>query len=333
MNHLLDQLGTFTIMRKQMINNGEEVIPGGLYNLYKGDLWYRHFFKYYNGGTFTDVNKLKAYAKTKIRTHQKDIEREMKQLGFEDPNNLYAHLKIKSNYINDKEDLLGKATKIADNARMGASNLFDISMPGLQVKISDGATRLDAAAGVLYLKFPEGGYPITDLEYDIIKWVAGHYLLAQLETPAAKLSELVNTMGFEAAWAMYVTGHGKRFQLYRAPINRLGYAMRKKYAAVVSRIDVGIHLDGWDEQQALAFWEENLPWLDNGKEMIARITRQPAYHSVAPWNSFQIENKRINAPLTMGTKIKPAAYYEMLLKHGVIPLQIIVEKLEKAVKE
>jgi uncharacterized protein (DUF885 family) len=160
--------------------------------------------------------------------------------------------------------------------------------------------------------------------------VPGHIFQISLARAQQGLPEFRRFYGNSAyleGWALYAESLGGELGLYRDPYNRFGGLASERFRAVRLVVDTGIHQMGWTREQAIAYFKEHAP-----TESLAEVDRYiswPAQALSYKMGQLEIMKLRKAAEQKLGAKFDIRDFHDMVLRDGVLPLELLDEQGQK----
>lgn len=135
-------------------------------------------------------------------------------------------------------------------------------------------------------------------------------------------------IGFLEGWGAYAEDLGLEMGLYKDKTMLLGKLEWQLIRAVRMVLDVRIHRDGWDKQQAMTYWRQVLPTnMDIAEREIARITQWPGQVTSYMVGSHAIKKIRQQSKQRSPQTFNVSAFHERLLRCGPVPLNVLSDYL------
>lgn len=152
----------------------------------------------------------------------------------------------------------------------------------------------DSANNTFYYHFTEKKLAANSLDWLYLhEAVPGHHMqahIAQIE-PLCPVSNYMSApMVTIEGWGAYVETLGKPLGLFNQP-SSLTYALQwRVLRALRVMIDIGIHFEGWTDEEALNLWRNYLPdQMDVANREVARIKRWPVQVITYVYGKYLIE--------------------------------------------
>ena len=129
---------------------------------------------------------------------------------------------------------------------------------------------------------------------------------------------------FAEGWSAYVEEFGAELGLYRQPSDELGAVEWDLVRSIRVVLDVGINYEGWTEQQAHAYWREQLPMLPQlADREITRVRDWPVQAITYKYGSAVIRQLRSAEQARLGNNFDIKAFHHTLLRNGALPLAVL----------
>jgi len=159
-----------------------------------------------------------------------------------------------------------------------------------------------------------------------------HYQLAvQQELGGGRMfRNLFFLTGFGEGWAMYAQGLGEELGWLPDIYSRIAEVNSQLFRAVRVVLDTGIHLKGWNRQQALAYMEDNLGWA--AETEIDRYIVWPGQACSYNLGKVYIRDLREKARKKMGSRFDLKKFHTVVVESGSVPLEILKDKVDAYTK-
>lgn len=156
-----------------------------------------------------------------------------------------------------------------------------------------------------------------------------HYQLGRTTQPRPYgIDHDENFIGFLEGWGAYAEDLGLEMGLYSDKTMLLGKLEWQLIRAVRMVLDVRIHRDGWDKQQAMTYWRQVLPTsMDIAEREIERISQWPGQVTSYMVGSNAIKKLRQQIKRRSPQTFNVLTFHERLLKHGALPLNVLSDSL------
>jgi uncharacterized protein (DUF885 family) len=160
--------------------------------------------------------------------------------------------------------------------------------------------------------------------------VPGHIFQTSLARSQQGLPEFRRFYGNSAyleGWALYAESLGAQLGMYGDPYSRFGRLASERFRAVRLVVDTGIHELGWTREQAVDYFQKHAP-----QESLAEVDRYiswPAQALAYKLGQLEILKLRKDAEQKLGTKFDIRDFHDVMLRDGVLPLELLDEQGEK----
>jgi uncharacterized protein (DUF885 family) len=160
--------------------------------------------------------------------------------------------------------------------------------------------------------------------------VPGHVFQISLARSQQGLPEFRRFYGNSAyleGWALYAESLGSQLGMYRDPYSRFGRLASERFRAVRLVVDTGIHEMGWTREQAVEYFQAHAP-----QESLAEVDRYiswPAQALAYKMGQLEILKLRKDAEQKLGTKFDIRDFHDVILRDGVLPLELLDEQGER----
>jgi len=160
--------------------------------------------------------------------------------------------------------------------------------------------------------------------------VPGHIFQTSLARSEQGLPEFRRFYGNSAyleGWALYAESLGGQLGIYKDPYSRFGRLASERFRAVRLVVDTGIHQMGWTREQAIEYFKLHAP-----TESVAEVDRYISWPGQAlsyKMGQLEIVRLRKEAEQKLGTKFDIREFHDVVLRDGVLPLEILEEQGEK----
>jgi uncharacterized protein (DUF885 family) len=131
-------------------------------------------------------------------------------------------------------------------------------------------------------------------------------------------------------WALYAESLGSQVGVLTDPASHFGQLASERFRAVRLVVDTGLHAMGWTREQAIEYFKKNAP-----DESLAEVDRYIAWPSQAlsyKMGQLKIRELRTEAEKKLGAKFDIREFHEMVLRDGVLPLELLQQQVEEALR-
>jgi uncharacterized protein (DUF885 family) len=157
--------------------------------------------------------------------------------------------------------------------------------------------------------------------------VPGHHNQIALNQELALSEFRKNGVGFTAfveGWGLYAESLGIDMGLYDTPAKNMGRLSYEMWRACRLVVDTGIHAKGWSKEQAIAFMKDNTALSDaNIEAEVNRYISWPGQALAYKLGELKIKELRAFAAKELGAKFDLAAFHDVLLGQGAVPLDML----------
>jgi uncharacterized protein (DUF885 family) len=160
--------------------------------------------------------------------------------------------------------------------------------------------------------------------------VPGHIFQISLARAQQGLPEFRRFYGNSAyleGWALYAESLGAELGVYHDPYSRFGGLASERFRAVRLVVDTGIHQMGWTREQAVEYFKLHAP-----TESLAEVDRYISWPGQAlayKMGQLEIAKLRQRAEQNLGAKFDIRDFHDVVLRDGVLPLELLDEQGEK----
>jgi len=175
--------------------------------------------------------------------------------------------------------------------------------------------------------------PEKQVKYDktslvLHEGVPGHHLQISLALERTDLPDFRKVFGFQNSayiegWALYAESLGEEIGIYSDPYSRFGRLASERFRAVRLVVDTGLHTKNWTREQARQYFHEHAP-----SESLAEIDRyvaMPAQALAYKIGQLKIRELRAMAEQRLGAKFDVREFHDLVLRNGVVPLEVLEE--------
>jgi uncharacterized protein (DUF885 family) len=166
--------------------------------------------------------------------------------------------------------------------------------------------------------------------------VPGHHnqIALNQELPLSEFRK--NGVGFTAfveGWGLYSESLGIDMGLYDTPAKNMGRLSYEMWRACRLVVDTGIHAKGWTKEQAIAFMKDNTALSQaNIEAEVNRYISWPGQALAYKLGELKIKELRSFAAKELGTKFDLAAFHDIVLGQGAVPLDVLEVQVKDWVK-
>jgi uncharacterized protein (DUF885 family) len=162
--------------------------------------------------------------------------------------------------------------------------------------------------------------------------IPGHHYQISLQQENQALPKFRRFLWYGAygeGWALYSETLGKQLGLYTNPYQYFGHLSDAMHRAIRLVVDVGLHAKGMSREEAIQYMlaHESTSERDATAE-IERYMAIPGQALSYKIGQLTISAERAKYEQQMGNRFNIASFHDAVLSDGVLPLDILKEKLE-----
>jgi uncharacterized protein (DUF885 family) len=332
-------------LEKNWVRNGRLIPSGGLYKLENSRNWYRFFIQKFTGLALDPENLMK-FGKEEVEKVKKEINRLQSELGFSNTIKMYDHLHSDQFYITDKSEIIAQFTQTDSIIRANLIHFIGnipvdpiyplewpdanaYTPPGMYLNSSQNAYGKD----VFLYNFYGKKYNRRCIDWIFIhEGIPGHHLQAAFreQSKPDSVQSIFTYPGNFEGWACYVEYEGKALGVFTDKYKELGKWEWDLIRSARVVMEVGIHHYGWDKQQALDYWKENIYGQDEIAEReITRITNWPGQALAYKVGASTIMDLKNETKQLYGSKYDEVKFHQCYLSFGMRPLELIRNNFQK----
>lgn len=242
-----------------------------------------------------------------------------------------------------RERILADYQSILDEVDAGIGDLFDVR-PSVGVQVRRVPEFRQATAPGAYYDAPpfDGSRPGTfwvnlrsveeiprfgmrTLAYH--EGIPGHHFqvgIAQELQGVAFFRRVIPFTAYAEGWALYAERLAAEHGFEEDPYDRLGYLTGQIFRAVRLVVDTGIHAERWTREEAIDYMlaQTGMPRTDVVAE-IERYIVDPGQACAYKVGQLKILELRERARESLGDRFDLAAFHDVVLTHGAVPLSIL----------
>jgi uncharacterized protein (DUF885 family) len=177
---------------------------------------------------------------------------------------------------------------------------------------------------------PEKQYKYDKESLVLHEAVPGHIFqtsLARSQQGLPEFRRFYENSAYLEGWALYSESLGAQLGVYRDPYSRFGRLASERFRAVRLVVDTGIHEMGWTRAQAVEYFQTHAP-----QESLAEVDRYiswPAQALAYKMGQLEILKLRKEAEQKLGSKFDIRDFHDVILRDGVLPLELLEEQGQK----
>jgi uncharacterized protein (DUF885 family) len=152
-----------------------------------------------------------------------------------------------------------------------------------------------------------------------------HQIALQQELPLSDFRKYgAFFTAFTEGWGLYSESLGEEMGLYDTPDKKMGQLSYQMWRACRLVVDTGIHATGWSKQQAIAFMTDNSALsAANIEAEVNRYISWPGQALAYKLGELRIRELRAMATNELGAKFDLAAFHDVVLGQGSVPLDVL----------
>ncbi|BFM08006.1 DUF885 domain-containing protein [Halioxenophilus aromaticivorans] len=325
----------------------------GVWRLPDGEAYYDYLLKFY---TTTDLNaeQIHQLGLDNVARIHGEMRSIMEQVGFEGDLQAFFEFMREDEqfyYPNTqvgRDQYLSEAVSAIDTMRANLTGYFGIRPQApLQVKRVE-AFREKSAGKAFYQRPPPDGsrpgiyyvnlydmksmptYQMEALAYH--EGVPGHHLQLAINAELAGVSDYQKNVRFTAyteGWGLYSEYLGKEMGFYRDPYSDFGRLAMELWRACRLVVDSGIHSKQWSRREAIDYLTKNTPNpVRDAEKAIERYIVYPGQATAYLVGKIKILELRTRAQEALGEAFDMAAYHDLVLEDGPMPLSMLETKVD-----
>jgi uncharacterized protein (DUF885 family) len=138
---------------------------------------------------------------------------------------------------------------------------------------------------------------------------------------------------FVEGWGLYSERLGIEMGLYDTPAKDMGRLSYEMWRACRLVVDTGIHSKGWSKAQAIAFMTDNTALsAANIEAEVNRYIAWPGQALAYKLGELKIRELRARAAAALGDKFDLAAFHDVVLGQGAVPLDVLEAQVDAWIK-
>ncbi len=167
--------------------------------------------------------------------------------------------------------------------------------------------------------------------------IPGHHFQIALAIELRNLPKMRRYNYYTAyteGWGLYTERLAKDMGGYTNDYSELGRLSMEMTRACRLVVDTGIHAKKWTREQAIAFFNENLPLApDAQKEQIERYIIWPGQATAYMIGMLKILDLRSQAQTALGEKFDYRDFHDVVLQNGALPLDVLENNVKTYIAE
>lgn len=187
----------------------------------------------------------------------------------------------------------------------------------------------------LYLMSAMPTYQMEALAYH--EGIPGHHMQIAIAQELEGLPEFRKSARFTAyteGWGLYSEFLPKELGFYEDPYSDFGRLAMELWRAARLVVDTGLHDKKWTREEATQYLIDNTPNPESDCiKAIDRYIVMPGQATAYKIGMLKILDLRERAKTALGDKFTLAAYHDIVLRDGPVPLAILEEKVDAWIAE
>jgi uncharacterized protein (DUF885 family) len=288
-----------------------------------------------------DIHKIGLSEVARIRAEMSDV---AKKAGYPSREAFIQHLRTDPKYFaKTPEELMEKVARTAKTIDGKMPGLFH-KLPRLPYGIKEIPAETAEGTTTAYYNpgSPDigisGTYYVNTSKLDqrpiweipalsLHEAVPGHHnqISLQQELPLSDFRKYgANFTAFVEGWGLYSERLGIEMGLYDTPAKDMGRLSYEMWRACRLVVDTGIHSKGWSKAQAIAYMKDNTALTDGNIEAeVNRYISWPGQALAYKLGELKIRELREFAEKELGKKFDLAAFHDVILGQGAVPLDVL----------
>ena len=336
-----------TFLETDYIPNANSSIA--LSDMSNGSNWYRHRAKRFTTSNLTP-KQIHALGLREVKRIRKQMDKVIAESGFEGSFEQFtAFLRTDPQfYMTSAESLLAGYRDIAKRADPELAKMFGklprmpygvIPIPDYAAKSQTtayywGGSSKDGRPGYFYANtYALDTRPIWEMEaLTLHEAMPGHHLqisLAQELPETHPLLQNLSYTGFVEGWGLYAESLGDEMGFYKDPYSKFGQLTYEMWRAVRLVVDTGMHIFGWERQQAIDFFASNTAKSMHDIEVeIDRYISWPAQALAYKIGELKFKELRARATEKLGDQFDIRSFHDQLHVKGALPLNVLDQRID-----
>lgn len=324
----------------------------GVWRLPNGAAYYRAMLEHYTTLPVTpdELHRMGLEEVARVRNQMMDLKN---RLGFsgplsaffeyirKDPKSYYADSAAgRAAYVADAKSLLA-GVLARENEFLGVKPKADIVVRPVEAWREASAAKAfyssppadGSQPGIFYINlFDMKAAPKYELAVELYhEGVPGHHIETEIgqEIPGLpRFRRFASIAAYSEGWALYAEGLADELGLYRDGYDEFGRLSLSMMRAARLVVDTGIHAMKWSREQAIAYFDENMPGThyDNARE-IDRYIVLPGQANAYEVGKNEILKLRAEAKAALGSRFVLRDFHDTVVDSGPLPLPILDENV------
>lgn len=332
----------------------------GIWSIPNGKEYYQYALQAATTSNLTP-EEIKKLGENEVALIQYEMTEIMSELGFKESTlqDFFDYIKSNSDFVynNDKEGrsaFLKRSQEVLTEIREKTGELF-ITVPSakLEIKAVEGFREATANLAFSEPPAPDGSKPgvyyvnlhdmnlmpkymLQALAYH--EGIPGLHLQRSYVQEYSKLPDfrihLVSIEAYTEGWGLYSEFLPKLIGLYEDPYSDFGRLSLELFRACRLVVDVGLHHEGWNRQQAIDYLEKNTPLVKG--DILREVDRyivNPAQATSYYIGMNKIIELRDLSSNELGEGFDIKEFHDVVLRNGALPLDILEQNVKTWIEE
>lgn len=330
----------------------------GVWKLPDGEAYYAYLLSNYTTTDMTaeEIHQLGLSEVNRIHSEMRAI---MDQVGFEGSlQDFFEFMRTDAQFYYEntpegRQRYLDEATALIDTMREALPSVFN-TFPEADLVVRRVEEFREASAGKAFYQrpAPNGSRPgvyyanlrdMADMPTYQMEALAYHEGIPGHHMQLAIMQELEGVPSFRRfggytayteGWGLYSEYLPKEMGFYEDPYSDFGRLAMELWRAARLVVDTGLHHHRWTREEAIAYLVENTPNpAGDARNAIERYIAYPGQATAYKIGMNEIVRLREEARAELGEDFDMAAYHDVVLRQGAVPLSILAERVEAWVDE
>lgn len=330
----------------------------GVWKLPDGDAYYANLLRNYTTTDMTaeEIHQLGLSEVNRIHGEMRAI---METVGFQGSlSEFFEFMRTDEQFYypdtdEGRADYLADATALIDTMREALPQVFN-TFPEADLVVRRVEEFREASAGKAFYQRPAPNgsrpgvyyanlrdmaqmptYQMEALAYH--EGIPGHHMQLAIMQELEGVPSFRRFGGYTAyteGWGLYSEYFPKEMGFYEDPYSDFGRLAMELWRAARLVVDTGIHHHRWSREEAIAYLVENTPNpAGDAESAIERYIVYPGQATAYKIGMNEIVRLREEARAQLGEDFDIAAYHDIVLRQGAVPLSILAERVEDWVAE
>lgn len=167
--------------------------------------------------------------------------------------------------------------------------------------------------------------------------IPGHHMQRSIQiemTGLPKFRQFGGYTAFTEGWGLYSEFVPKEIGFYQDPYSDFGRLAMELWRAARLVVDTGLHAKGWEMQEAIDYLTENTPNPEGDCiKAIERYIVLPGQATSYKIGMLKILELRGKAQTALGDDFELAAFHDLLLTGGPLPLSVLEQRVDAFIEE